>query len=217
MSSGILEGRDVAFSDLFHKIKHKNHKLTTKEREQVVAFLAKPGSVFDPEAHAAIYVLCLSSEPTAGNVALVERFLPDEVNDYTRAAAITCMFTIWDIFEERHVFYLKDALERVLDEQRHDSSRTALNAALHMMHDHTRYDLSVAIDRALDALFDAVKLEDIVENKEGVAANMFSSACWTLRHVWARRTEQRLTYFDTLAEALEVYRNKEAYLLRPLH
>jgi hypothetical protein len=207
----------VSFANLFQKLKHKNHRLTAKERERVVAFLMKPTSIFDPEAHAAIYVLCLSSQPTASNVALVERFLPDKVNDYTRAAAITCMFTIWDIFEERHVSYLRDALERVLDEERHDSSNAALNAALHMMHDQTRYDLSVSIDRAVDSLFDAVKLQDSVGHEEGFAANMFISACWTLKHVWARRTTQRLTHFDTLAEALEVYRNKEVYLLRPLH
>jgi hypothetical protein len=215
MSSGILDERHVAFSDLFQKIKHKNHKLTAKEREQVVAFLVRPTSIFDPEAHAAIYVLCLSSEPTANYLALVERFLADEANDYTRAAAITCMFTIWDIFEERHVSYLKDALERVLDEERHDSSNAALNAALHMMHDQTRYDLSVAIDRAVDALFDAVKLQNDVE--EGFAANMFISACLSLTNARARNMRQRPTYFHTLDEALEVYRDKRTYLLQPVH
>jgi hypothetical protein len=205
----------VDFSDLFQKIKHKNHKLTTKERAQVVAFLSKPSSASDPESHAAIYVLCLSSEPTTQNLALVEPFLTDTVDDYAKAAAITGMFTIWNTFEERHSDYLRGALGRVLDKERGDTSMAALGAGLHVMHVHARYDLSVAIGQAIDALFDAIKLQDDVE--EGFAANMFISACLSLTNARARNMGQRPTYFHTLDEALEVYRDKRTYLLRPLH
>jgi hypothetical protein len=216
MSNGILEGRDVAFSSLFQKIKHENHKLTAKERAEVVAFLSKPNSVSRPESHAAIYVLCLSSEPTAQNLALVELFLAGTADDYARAAAIKGIFTIWNTFEERHSDYLRDALGRVLDNERGDSSMAAFEAGLHVMHDRARYDLSVAVDQALDALFDAVKLEDDSEG-EGFAANMFIDACWKLRHAWARKTAQRPTHFHTLDEALAVYRDKRTYLLQPVH
>jgi hypothetical protein len=215
MSSGILEGRDVAFGDLFQKIKHKSHKLTAKERAQVVAFLSKPSSISDPESHTAIYVLCLSSEPTAQNLALIEPFLADTVDDYARAAAITGMFTIWNTFEERHSDYLRDALGRVLDKERGDSSFAAFGAGLHVMHNRARYDVSVAIDQAIDALFDAVKRQDHAE--DGFAANMFISACLSLTNASARNMGQRPTYFHTLDEALEVYRDKRTYLLQPVH
>lgn len=207
----------MIFSGLFQKLKHENRKLSAKEREQVVAFLVKPDSILDPQAHSAIYVLCLSSEPTANNIALVERFLANTVDDYVRAAAIAGIFTIWDVLNEPYVTYLLGSLERILDEERVESSMTALDAGLHLMHAHARYDLSVAINRAVDVLFDAVQLENAVEGEEGFAANMLISACLKLRNVGARRAGQRLTHFNTLDEALEVYRNKRAYLLAPLH
>ncbi len=207
----------MSFSDLFQKLKHENYKLSNNELTRVIAFLGMPSSISNPESHAAIYVLCLSTKPTEQNLALLERFIAEDADDYARASAIDCIFTIWHVFEERHLTYLRDALGRMLDEERFESSNAAFYAAVHMMHAHNRYDLSVAIDGAVKTLFDAAQLENIADNEEGFATRMLITTCWKLRHVWARKTAQRLTYFDTLAEALEVYRNKEAYLLRPVH
>jgi hypothetical protein len=201
----------VDFSDLFQRVKHKNHRVTAKERDRVIRFLDQPASIFTAEAGTAIYVLCLSSEPTPENVALVERFLADQADDSAKADAISCLFTIWGLSEEWHVSYVLEALARILDKERYLSSMAAISSALHMMHAKDRHDLSFA----LSSVFDALHREAVRENE--FAMDTFISACLTLANAKARKGGQRPTYFHTIDEALEVYRNKEAYLLRPLH
>lgn len=205
----------MSFSDLFQRIKHEGHRATAKERDQITRFLGDSDSISKAEAHAAIYVLCLSGGPTSENVTLVERFLSEQTNDYARAGAISCLFTIWKLAEERHVTYLMDALGRILDDERSESSNAAFGAASEMMHARSRYDLSVAVEHALDILFEAAKLE--LENNEGFAAQKFISASLTLRNAWARSAGKRPIFFNSMGEALEVYRDKSAYLLRPVH
>jgi hypothetical protein len=201
----------VDFSDLFQRIKHKNYKVTAREYAAVVQFLSDPHSMSTYEAHAAIYVLCLSSPPSPEHVMLVERFLSDQANDYTRSAAITCLFTIWDLAEERHVSYVLNALERVMDRERSDSSFNAISSALNMMHATGRLDLSLALSRVFDDLHREVLREDTF------ATNMFISACLQLANAKARSMGQRPTYFHTLDEALEVYETKGGYLLQQIH
>ncbi len=197
------------FSDLFQRIKHENHQVTAKERDQITQFLKDSDSIFKAEAHAAIYVLCLSSEPTPENVTLVERFLSEQTIDYARAGAISCLFTIWNLAEERHVAYVLDALGRVLDEERDVSSTAAIGSALHMMHTGGRHDLSLALSHALDDLYHATLQED------EFAVNLFITACLHVTNARARRMERRPTYFHTIDEALHVYLDKGAYLLSP--
>jgi len=201
----------VDFGDLFQRIKHRNHKVTPKERDQIMRFLRDPDAISKTEAHAAIYALCLSSKPTPENVALVERFLSDQADDYTRAGAMSCLFTIWELPGERYVNYLLSALARVLDKGRSESSQAAINSALHMMHAASRYDLSFALSGALDDLYrEAVR-------DEKFAMNLFISACLTLANARARKTGQRKTCFDSIDEALDIYRDKDGFLLPPLH
>lgn len=199
------------FSDLFQRIKHENHKVTSQERDQIMRFLRDPDSMSKPEAHAAIYALCLSSKPTPENVTLVERFLSDQADDYTRAAAISCLFTVWDLPGERYVNYVLAALAGVLDKERDASSMAAIHSALHMMHADSRYDLSFPLSSVLDDLHrDAVRDEEF-------AVNMFIYACLALANAKARKIGQRQTFFDSIDEALDIYRDKDAYLLPPLH
>jgi hypothetical protein len=201
----------VDFSDLFQRIKHQNHKVTAKERDRVIRFLDNPNSIFTTEAAGAIYVLCLSSEPTPENVRLVERFLADHADDYARAAAISCLFTTWGLSGERHVSYVLEALARVLDKERNLSSMAAISAALHMMHAKSRHDLSFA----LSSVFDDLHREAVSQNE--FAMDTFISACLTLANARARKIGKRPTYFHAIDEALDVYREKDAYLLPALH
>jgi len=80
-----------------------------------------------------------------------------------------------------------------------------------MMHAASRYDLSFALSGALDDLYrEAVR-------DEKFAMNLFISACLTLANARARKTGQRKTCFDSIDEALDIYRDKDGFLLPPLH
>ncbi|WP_192364952.1 hypothetical protein [Mesorhizobium mediterraneum] len=199
------------FSVIYQRMKFEAYEIPEEERSQLTDYLKSPRSAYRLESNAAILVFCYSSEPTSENVTLVRKFLAKDAVDYSRSAAVTGLYRVWKLGATADIDDLLSFLALSLDESRHDTSLAAIGCAFLLMHRLNDRRLSTTLMRLLEALHDEVRREN------DFVVNLFIHACWSAYDNWAQRNGQRRTHFDTIEEALPVYRDRSKYLLESIN
>lgn len=195
------------FSNIYQQLKFADYKISADERIKITTYLKRKDAALQPETHAAILVFCHSTcDPTSENIALVEKFLAKNTNDYTRSAAVNGLYRIWSLSSTSHLETLLSLVDRLLEEAWHDTSIVAFGCATDLMHQVSDQRLVRAVKRSLELLHEEVKREN------DFAVPMFVHSCWSLYAAWARISGGRRIHFDSLDEALLIYWNRAEYL-----
>lgn len=195
------------FSATYQRMKHEGYRVSAAELAEVREYLSSDKAQWEPSAHAPILILCHSTEPSASDLALIGRFLSEDADDYTRSGAVNGIWGVWALATPPLIDDLLRIVASTLDDGRFDTSIAAIGCALKLMHRTKDYRISVAMNRVLERLYEAVQ-----QDRES-AEELFVNACMKTYNSWAESRQMRPSYSSTISRAFLVYRERSTYLL----